>query len=76
MTCNIGRSPISSRCPCESSRAALIRLAAKGARRIIAVSNAGAQEIVDGLRVDRTRIDVVPNGVRPPAASRSDGRRA
>jgi glycosyltransferase involved in cell wall biosynthesis len=48
---------------------ALMSLAARGARRIIAVSSAGAQEIVDGLGVDRSRIDVVPNGVRPPAAS-------
>jgi len=48
---------------------ALMSLAARGAQRIIAVSSAGAQEIVDGLGVQRSRIDVVPNGVRPPAAS-------
>jgi glycosyltransferase involved in cell wall biosynthesis len=47
----------------------LMVLAARGARRIVAVSNAGAQEIVDGLGVDRSRIDVVPNGVRPPGSS-------
>jgi glycosyltransferase involved in cell wall biosynthesis len=47
----------------------LMSLAARGARRIIAVSEAGAEEIVSGLGVDRARIDVVPNGVRPPAAS-------
>jgi glycosyltransferase involved in cell wall biosynthesis len=51
---------------------ALMWLAARGARRIVAVSQAGAQEIVSGLHVERERIDVVPNGVRlpgPPAVN-------
>lgn len=47
----------------------LMTLAARGARRIIAVSDAGAEEIVDGLGVERSCIDVVANGVRPPEAS-------
>jgi glycosyltransferase involved in cell wall biosynthesis len=47
----------------------LMSLAARGANRIIAVSAAGAREVVDGLGVDRARIDVVPNGVRPPVSS-------
>jgi glycosyltransferase involved in cell wall biosynthesis len=55
--------------PVRRLTGALVSLAAKGAQRIIAVSNAGAQEIVDGLGVDRARIDVVPNGVRLPGAS-------
>jgi glycosyltransferase involved in cell wall biosynthesis len=50
---------------------ALMSLAARGAQRIIAVSDAGAQEIVDGLGVGRERIDVVRNGVRPPGRSTS-----
>jgi glycosyltransferase involved in cell wall biosynthesis len=49
---------------------ALVSLAAHRAQRIIAVSSAGADEIVSGLRIARARIDVVPNGVRiPPAAA-------
>lgn len=55
--------------PVRKLTGALMSLAARGARRIIAVSEAGAQEIVDGLGVDRARIDVVPNGVRPPGSS-------
>jgi glycosyltransferase involved in cell wall biosynthesis len=55
--------------PVRGLTGTLMRLAALGAQRIIAVSNAGAQEIVAGLGVDRQRIDVVPNGVRPPASS-------
>jgi glycosyltransferase involved in cell wall biosynthesis len=48
---------------------ALVSLAARRAQRIVAVSSAGADEIVAGLHVARARIDVVPNGVRlPPAA--------
>ena len=46
----------------------LVSLAAGHAERIIAVSNAGADELVGGLGVERRRIDVVPNGVRPPRA--------
>ncbi len=49
---------------------ALVSLAAHRAQRIVAVSSAGADEIVSGLRIARARIDVVPNGVRlPPAAT-------
>jgi glycosyltransferase involved in cell wall biosynthesis len=55
--------------PVRTLTGALMTLAARGARRVIAVSNAGAQELVDGLGVKRERIDVVPNGVRPPAPS-------
>jgi glycosyltransferase involved in cell wall biosynthesis len=55
--------------PVRKLTGVLMSLAARGAQRIIAVSEAGAQEIVDGLGVDRTRIDVVPNGVRPPDPS-------
>ncbi|MHB8233650.1 MAG: glycosyltransferase family 4 protein [Solirubrobacteraceae bacterium] len=53
--------------PVRKLTGALMALAARGARRVIAVSEAGAQELVDGLGVERSRIDVVPNGVRPPA---------
>jgi glycosyltransferase involved in cell wall biosynthesis len=44
----------------------LVSLAARHAERIIAVSNAGAEELVGGIGVERARIDVVPNGVRQP----------
>jgi glycosyltransferase involved in cell wall biosynthesis len=47
----------------------LMSLAARGAKRIIAVSQAAAQEIVDGLGVELACIDVVPNGVRLPGSS-------
>jgi glycosyltransferase involved in cell wall biosynthesis len=49
----------------------LVSLAARRADRIIAVSAAGRDEIVAGLGVQSERIDVVPNGVRPPAATPS-----
>jgi glycosyltransferase involved in cell wall biosynthesis len=52
--------------PARVATAALVSLAARRADRIIAVSAAGEQEIVGGLGVERERIDVVPNGVRPP----------
>lgn len=48
---------------------ALIALAARRADRVLAVSQAGAEELVAGLHVGRERIDVVPNGVRPPPQS-------
>jgi glycosyltransferase involved in cell wall biosynthesis len=54
--------------PVRMLTAALVSLGARRAARIIAVSNAGAEELVDGLGVARERIDVVPNGVRPPRA--------
>jgi glycosyltransferase involved in cell wall biosynthesis len=46
----------------------LVSLAARRSHRIIAVSSAGADEIVSGLRIARARVDVVPNGVRLPPA--------
>ncbi len=55
--------------PARKLTGALMALAARGARRVIAVSEAGAQELVDGLGVQRQRIDVVPNGVRLPGAT-------
>ena len=55
--------------PVRALTGALISLAARGAQRIVAVSDAGAREIVSGLGVERARIDVVPNGVRPPGAA-------
>lgn len=57
--------------PVRRLTGAMMSLAARGATRIIAVSEAGAREIVDGLNVDRTRIDVVPNGVRLPGSVRA-----
>jgi glycosyltransferase involved in cell wall biosynthesis len=51
--------------PVRAMTGALVSLAARGAERIIAVSHAGAQELVSELGVDPARIDVVPNGVRP-----------
>jgi glycosyltransferase involved in cell wall biosynthesis len=52
--------------PVRAVTGALVSLAAHHADRIIAVSAAGGEEIVAGLDIDRERIDVVPNGVRPP----------
>jgi glycosyltransferase involved in cell wall biosynthesis len=57
--------------PMRSGTSALVSLAAHRADRIIAVSAAGREEIVAGLGVARERIDVVPNGVRPPPAAPS-----
>jgi glycosyltransferase involved in cell wall biosynthesis len=57
--------------PMRTGTSALVTLAARGAERIIAVSSAGREEIVAGLGVERARIDVVPNGVRPPPATPS-----
>ncbi len=59
--------------PVRKLTGALMSLAARGAQRIIAVSAAGAQEIVGGLGVKRERIDVVPNGVRLPGPIAPDG---
>jgi glycosyltransferase involved in cell wall biosynthesis len=53
--------------PMRTGTSALISLAAHRARRIIAVSAAGRDEIVAGLGVEPERIDVVPNGVRTAA---------
>jgi glycosyltransferase involved in cell wall biosynthesis len=52
--------------PVRALTGALVSLAARRADRIVAVSHAGAQELVTELGVARARIDVVPNGVRPP----------
>jgi glycosyltransferase involved in cell wall biosynthesis len=52
--------------PARAATGALVSLAARRAERIIAVSVAGAEEIVAGLGVPREQIDVIPNGVRPP----------
>ncbi len=52
--------------PMRTGTSALISLAARRAQRIIAVSGAGRDEIVAGLGVEPERVDVVPNGVRPP----------
>ncbi len=57
--------------PIRTGTSALVSLAARRADRIIAVSAAGREEIVAGLDVARERIDVVPNGVRPPPAAPS-----
>jgi glycosyltransferase involved in cell wall biosynthesis len=52
--------------PARAATGALVSLAARRADRIIAVSAAGAEEIVAGFGVPREHIDVIPNGVRPP----------
>jgi glycosyltransferase involved in cell wall biosynthesis len=57
--------------PMRVGTAALVAPAARRADRIVAVSVAGAEEIVAGLGVARERIDVVPNGVRPPPPTAS-----
>jgi glycosyltransferase involved in cell wall biosynthesis len=49
----------------------LVSLAARGAERIIAVSEAGREELMGELGVARERIDVVPNGVRAAPAAPS-----
>ena len=48
--------------------AIMVETAARRAQRIIAVSEAGRQELVRELRLDPARIDVVHNGVRLPPA--------
>jgi len=55
--------------PMRAGTSALVSLAASRADRIIAVSAAGREEIAAGLGVERERIDVIPNGVRPPRPS-------
>jgi len=52
----------------RSATHTLVSLAARGADRIIAVSAAGGEEIVSGLGIERERIDVIANGVRPAPA--------
>jgi glycosyltransferase involved in cell wall biosynthesis len=56
--------------PRRAATEGLIRLAARGAARIIAVSGTARDEIVAHLGIDSERIDVVPNGIgKPPVAS-------
>jgi len=52
--------------PVRTATSALVSLGAHRADRIIAVSETGRQEVAAGLGVERARIDVVRNGVRPP----------
>jgi len=59
--------------PARAATHALVSLAARGADRIIAVSAAGGEEIAAGLGVERAKIDVIPNGVRPPATGADGG---
>jgi glycosyltransferase involved in cell wall biosynthesis len=47
---------------------ALVPLAARRSHRVIAVSEATGRDIVAHLPVAEARVDVVPNGVRAPAA--------
>lgn len=47
----------------------MVSVAARRADRILAVSNAGGDEIVAGLGIPRERVDVVPNGVRTPLSA-------
>ncbi len=54
--------------PARAATHGLVSLAAHRADRVIAVSNAGRDEIVSGLGIAGARIDVVPNGVRPAPA--------
>jgi glycosyltransferase involved in cell wall biosynthesis len=54
--------------PARTATHAMVSLAARRADRIIAVSAAGREEIVAELGIDRGRIDVIPNGVRPPSS--------
>jgi glycosyltransferase involved in cell wall biosynthesis len=62
--------------PMRAATSALVRLAAHTADRIVAVSNAGRDEIIAGLGIERGRIDVIPNGVRPAVpVSPGDGAR-
>lgn len=53
--------------PMRAGTSALVSLGARRSDRIIAVSNPGREEIAAGLGVGLDSIDVVPNGVRPPA---------
>ena len=59
--------------PVRKTTHAMVSLAAHRAHRIIAVSHAGGEEIVAGLDIPRERVDVVPNGVRPPPSAPAKG---
>jgi glycosyltransferase involved in cell wall biosynthesis len=47
----------------------LVPLAARRSDRVIAVSETTARDVAAHLPVDRDKVDVVPNGVRAPAAA-------
>jgi glycosyltransferase involved in cell wall biosynthesis len=57
--------------PVRKTTHGMVSMAAHRAHRIVAVSAAGKEEIVAGLGIPRERIDVVPNGVRPPPSTPS-----
>jgi glycosyltransferase involved in cell wall biosynthesis len=60
--------------PVRMTTHGMVSVAARRAHRIIAVSNAGGDEITAGLGIPRERVDVVPNGVRtPPSAPATAG---
>lgn len=61
--------------PMRTGTDALVRLGARRADRIIAVSATGREEIVAGLGIARERIDVIPNGVRAPRPVAGEGAR-
>ena len=52
----------------------LVPLAARRAHRVITVSAASRDDLVAHLKVDPSRIDVIPNGIAPPP-SIADGER-
>jgi glycosyltransferase involved in cell wall biosynthesis len=55
--------------PVRAGTSLMVSRAAHAADRVIAVSAAGREEILAGLGIQESRIDVVANGVRrPPAA--------
>ena len=50
----------------------LARQSARASRAIVTVSEYSRREIVDRFAVDPARVHVIPNGVRPPATSRTE----
>ena len=57
----------------RAGTAGMLRLAARGAHRVIVESHAAADEIVAGLGVARERIDVIPGGAgSTPAGERPE----
>ena len=54
----------------------LTRVCAPRCHRIIAISEAARDDLVEGVGIDRNRISVTPLGVSAPPADRLDGRRA
>lgn len=53
----------------------LTRVCAPRCHRIIAISQAAADDLVEGLGFDRNRVSVTPLGVSPPPVASVDGRR-